>query len=64
MAGSRAVAHGLQVPPAASGAIPSDQTPVAPERTNVALLLKPGAYLLTIETLDGLSVFGSLNVPA
>lgn len=46
------------------GAIPSDQTPVAPERTTVTLLLKPGAYLLTIETLDGLSVFGSLNVPA
>lgn len=46
------------------GAIPSDQTPVAPERTTVTLLLKPGAYLLTIETLDGLSVFGSLNAPA
>lgn len=44
------------------GAIPSDQAPVAPERSNITLLLKPGPYLLTLETLEGLSVFGQITV--
>lgn len=44
------------------GAIPSDQAPVAPERSSITLLLKPGPYLLTLESLEGLSVFGQITV--